>query len=312
MYRSHFSLDVGFKNITTHTIMMDYDDDEDHHCRHYPWRPYYLVTLSERSVKRDADTNMVYNHYQAEWEDPRENTQVLVWNSVEKKWKMVDRNSNEWYSEEENWKKIEDSDEWKAAELEWNAIELKKHKDNRFEKHINLLVKKWFKWLYANDHSSTDDEGFEDHRIINRRNQRSQRRAKTFRKENFSIRNQIAYLRKRCGYDEDYEFLDFLMMLMPLGEMSSPIKMLNSEVIRYREDQYEKQYPEDRKEYEDFLLGLCKKTEIAPDIILRISQFVSLLKKLPSEMYSDTFQARHGKPSGISDPIHWVSLRDYP
>ena len=263
---------------------MDTDDDDE--------TPYYLVELSERSVK----PKNVWNFYQDTWEDPQQSTRVLVWNSLDKKWEMVDRNSAEWEVAELNWKNIEkDSDEWKAAELEWNMIELKKQKNRRFEKLINVLIEKWFEWIY--DYNTGDNDSF-----------KNLARRKGFRKENCLIRDQISYLRVRCGYDEDTHFLDFLKMLMPSGTMSSPIKMLNSNVIRYREIQYS----DSRKEYEDFLLGLCKKIEIAPEIVLRISQFVSLLKKLPSEMYSDTFLTRHENPHEVSDPINWVSLRVHP
>lgn len=235
-------------------------------------------------------------------ESPKE----WVWISAEGKWTRVVWNSVAWKVAEWNWKKIEedqDSDEWKAAVRGWVEIQQKKFSEKMsFEKSFSLLVVEWFTWLYSNDHTD-DEEALE-----------AIRRTRVVRKDNYTIRNQIAYLQKRCGYDEDYEFLDFLKMLMPSGKMSSPIKLTNSEVIRYREKQYEKQYPKSRKEYEGIIRLLCRKTrEIPSGVLLQISQFVSLLKKkLPEEMYSDTFLPIYGKPHGVSDPINWVSLIHHP
>ena len=276
----------------------------------YPWKPYNPVGLYARSTGQD--TELVFDFYERQFIDPEKSTEELVWVSAEEKWKKVVRNSDEWDSAELNWKKVEednDSDEWKAAEREWNEIQLKMQRDRLFELSIYRLVDDWFKWLNSNDHNSDDDDddGVDAHqRILPRR--------QTLREENYRIRDHIEYLRVRCGYDEDSDFLDFLKMMMPSGLMSSPIEMLNSEIIRYREDQCEKYCSVQRKEYmsRGLIFGLCRKTrEIPLAIVLRISPFVSLLKKLPAEMYSDTCLARHENRTEYLISINWVSLRHH-
>lgn len=261
------------------------------------WEAYNPIELKCRSIVRDTN-ELVWDSTKRIWREIVLHTKELVWDSDVWKWKIVFRNSAEGYSAELYWKTIEEnSDEWKAAEFEWNAIELKKQNDRLFEKGINLLADEWISWFFSPDRT-------EDNRVLE-----NYRWMQTKSEVDFQIRIQFEYLRVRCGYDKDSYFLNFLKMLMPCAT-SSPIKMLNSDVIRYRET--EKQCLEYRKKHRCRLVCLCKKTtEIPPEVVLLISQFIPSLLVLPSAMYFDTLLVEN-KQFVFSNPIHWVSLRYHP
>lgn len=178
--------------------------------------------------------------------------------------------------------KERDTDEWKVTELKWQKWQLEDQKEETYKKCFILLVDEWIAWRMADPSDSYQ--------------QRSLRHYLNSR-----IRVLFESLRLRCNYIEDSDFLDFLRMLMP-STISAPIKMLNRDVIRYREEQCD----EKREKYRKLLSGLCKNPTIPKEVILLISQFIPLLK-FPSTMYSDTILVEDwwGK---ISNKIDWISL----